>query len=299
MKKMIIIGLAIVHVLFMFADEKSTYIQLLNENKMEQLKAHLESWKIEKPKDPEMFIGFFNYYINMAKKENIVFGGKNPPKKGDYFIISDSKTGEKTGYMYGEINYDPKYAELALTTINEGLQIAPDRLDMHFGKTRLFAELKSFEMQKKQLLLVFDRINVNKYIWYWSDNKLIDDNNQLFINSIHDYIAEWFDLQNDIGFNNAKEISEKLIQYFPNSTIGYNDNALVYAQTGDIDKAEIMFLKGYSVNNNDLVVIGNLAYLYESKNNKSESIKYYKKMLDSGNDRAKEYARKKINKLEQ
>lgn len=293
----VIILLLLINSLFLCADEKSTYLELLQNNKMKELETHLSNWEKSKPNDPEMFIGFFNYYINMARKENIVFGGQNPPKNETMMIISDPKTGEKVGYMYGEVSYDKNYSEKALQIINKGLNLYPNRLDMHFGKTRLLAELKAYEEQRDYLLKVFAIGKQNHNKWQWSDSKSLDKSEQVFIDSIHDYISEWLNSENKKAFECIKPISESLIASFPKSVIGYNDCGLYYAISGDLENAEAKFLAGYNVDQKDEIIIGNLAYLYESKNDIVNAKKYYTLLSKSTNKDSSDFAKKKLSEL--
>lgn len=281
----------------LFADEKSTYIQLLQNNKMDELKTHLEKWEKNKPNDPEMFIGYFNYYLSMASSDKIIFGGNNPPKNGTYMTINDQKTGEKIGYLYGEVTYDRSYAEKALQVINNGLELFPNRLDMHFGKTRLLANLQAYNEQKNYLLKVFNigsKIN-NK--WLWSDSKNLEEPEEVFISSVHDYVSEWLNSDNKVAFECSKPICEVMIKYFPKSIYGYNDCGIFYAISGDLVNAEKYFLGGYQVDSDDDVVIGNLAYLYESKNDKNNAIKYYTLLTKSKDKSTQNYANKKLASL--
>jgi tetratricopeptide (TPR) repeat protein len=297
MKRLVLLFCMVVSFLHMYSQEKEIYLKLLNENKMTELKEHLDKWKISKKNDPEMFIGFFNYYVNLARNENIVVGGKNPPKNDTVLSITDPKTGENIGYMYGEVHYDPYNSEKALQVINEGLQINPNRLDMHFGKAKLLEELHAYKLQKEHLLNVFIIGSQIKNKWLWSDNQAVSDTEDMIVGAMHDYIAGWFNAGNEQAFYCIKDLSEALIKYYPKNAIGYNDCGLFYANTKDLVNAEKYFLLGFKYNSSDDIIIGNLAYLYESKNNINESIKYYKLMEKSKNTDYSEYARKKLLEL--
>ncbi|WP_304223143.1 hypothetical protein [Gracilinema caldarium] len=96
-QKCLIAFLIVLSMVSLFADDKSTYLQLLQANKIQELKKHLEQWEKKSPQDPELLIGYFNYYIRMASKETIVFGGKNPPPGETTMLITDPTTGEKVG----------------------------------------------------------------------------------------------------------------------------------------------------------------------------------------------------------
>ncbi len=55
----------------------------------------LDNWKSAAPDNPEMFVGYFNYYINMARNGTIVLGGQNPP--GDEILRAN------LAYLYGSV----------------------------------------------------------------------------------------------------------------------------------------------------------------------------------------------------
>lgn len=279
------------------AEDKAGYLKLLNANRMDELKTYLESWQQKEPQNPEMFIGFFNYYINLARQENVVFGGQNPPKSGDYLAITDSSSGKQLGYMYGEVSYLPEYSQKALSIINEGLALSPDRLDMHFGKTRLLAELHAYEAQRDYILAVLDLARDRKGPWYWSDGKVFEDGNEGFIGSIHSYVTEWFSDADEKKLAYARDVSARLLELYPESVIACNDSAIAYARLGDLDNAERAFLQAYALDGNDYIVISNLAYISEVKGNKEKAIGYYELMLKSGNRQIVDRAKKRLAEL--
>lgn len=279
------------------AEDKAGYIKLLNSGKMEELKAYLDSWQVKEPQNPELFIGFFNYYVNLARRENVVFGGQNPPKKGEYLTITDSSSGKEVGYMYGEVYYLPEYSQKALSIINEGIALSPDRLDMHFGKTRLLAELHAYEAQKDYILVVLDRARENRSVWYWSDGKAFADGEEGFIQAIHDYLSEWFSEADEKKLAYARDVSARLVEQYPTSVIACNDSAIAYARLGDLENAEKAFLRAYALDGNDYIVISNLAYINEVKGNKEKAIGYYELMLKSGNKQIVDRATKRLVEL--
>ncbi len=292
------LGLSVFLLLFLaglaLGEDKAGYLKLLNADKMEELKTYLESWQEKEPQNPEMFIGFFNYYVNLARQENMVVGGQNPPKKGEYFAITDSSSGKQLGYMYGEVYYLPEYSQKALSVINEGLVLSPDRLDMRFGKTRLLAELHAYEAQKDYILAVLDRAKENHGAWLWSDGKAFEDGEDGFIQAIHDYISEWFSDADEKRLAYARDVSARLLGLYPKSVIACNDSAVAYARLGDLENAEKAFLRAYTLDGNDFIVIANLAYINEVKGDKEKAIGYYELMLKSGNKQIVDRANRRL-----
>ncbi|MCX7948865.1 MAG: hypothetical protein N2509_01990 [Treponemataceae bacterium] len=290
--------LLVVNAVFLFADDKSTYLQLLQANKMQELKAHLEQWEKKSPDDPEMLIGYFNYYIKMASKEALVFGGETPPVRGTAMIITDPATGEKVGYLYGEVFYDRVNTEKALQVINKAIELYPDRLDMHFGKTRFLSLLKAYNEQKDYLLTLFAVGKNNDHQWKWSDGQVLENGKAFFVETLQTYIAEWMDSGNNVAFKCVQPVSEALIEYFPQSPIGYNDCGLYYAMSGDLQNAERYFLAGYQVAPSDDVILSNLACLYEITQDIEKAKKFYTLMARSSDRDAAAYAKQKLSELD-
>ncbi|WP_304223041.1 hypothetical protein [Gracilinema caldarium] len=201
------------------------------------------------------------------------------------------------GYVYGEVTYDKVNAEKAFQVINKAIGLYPERLDMHFGKTRFLASLKAYNEQRDYLLTLFTLGQKNGHQWKWSDGQSLDNGEQVFIEAIHDYIAEWMNSGNQVAFECSKPVSEALIAYFPHNPIGYNDCGLYYAISGDLKTAERYFLAGYKADPTDDILIGNLAYLYESIKDMENAQKFYTLMSKSADRNAAEYAKRKLSEL--
>ena len=67
----------------------------------------LKKWETAKPKDPEMFIGWYNYYVHKSMNE---FVSLEKTQKDDQSLeLHDTGTGKTVGYMNDNIRYAEKY----------------------------------------------------------------------------------------------------------------------------------------------------------------------------------------------
>jgi hypothetical protein len=69
----------------------------------------LNKWEATDSNDPELYVAYFNFYVNKSKKD-IIKLGDNPNGK-DAFQIMDTDTTKKepVAYMYSDIYYDPYF----------------------------------------------------------------------------------------------------------------------------------------------------------------------------------------------
>lgn len=163
---------------FLYSNDKDIYLDLLNNNKLSELKIHLEKWEKKEPTNPEMFIGYFNYYIRKGSKSGVSID--KYPKGEKQLAITDPKTGEIIGYMNDSTIYNYEDIKQALIYINKGLTYTPDRLDMHFGKIHILGEIKDYNTQCISLINVLELSTKNKNKWLWSDNEKIPDGENFF-----------------------------------------------------------------------------------------------------------------------
>ena len=85
----------------------------------------LEKWERENPNSPELYINYFNFYLDKAKREVTAFGIEQS-KKSETEEISHELTVEGNQFA---VNYE-NYTQNAFKKIDEGINKYPDRLDI-------------------------------------------------------------------------------------------------------------------------------------------------------------------------
>lgn len=273
---------------------KDTYVELLSEGQYDELYQHLQEWEKLDPHNAEIYIAYFNYYYYISREENLTIDTRVP--ENDSLALISPETGEEVAYLHGKDYYDEEKVDLALVYINEGLERYPDRLDMHFGKIFFSGQVSRYEIQVDALI---DVLNISSQIdnkWLWENGEELDDGCNFMLENIQTYIFELFNMGNKDQC--VVEISEKIIELYPNTVYPYNNIAAVYVYEGNYQKAIEYFKFAEERHPFDTIVISNIAYLYFLLDDKETSLAYYKKLKEYGDEQDKEFADEQIKTLE-
>jgi hypothetical protein len=271
------------------------YMLLLENNQLDDLYSLLIDWEKEDFDNPELYIAYYNYYIRKGSHSKVSLSSK--PNNSDQLEIKDQNTGEIVGYLYDDINYDLDDIQKSFQYINMGLKLSPNRLDMHFGKIHLLGEIGDFKSQVSAIKSVLELSILNGNNWYWIKSEKITDGKDFLINNLQDYVSQWINYGTNETLNAMKDFSEHEILFYPNETYGYNNLAYYYILNKNIDSALDWFLKAETVNNNDPIVLLNIAKCYADKKMNDEAKIYLKKVIQINDSRYSEYAKIELEKL--
>jgi tetratricopeptide (TPR) repeat protein len=277
-------------------DYRAVYQELLTQKKYDALLVHLQEWEKSEPKNPEMFIAYFNYYINLGATSGISID-KDRKGSGETLQITDPETGEIMGYFNDSISYDVEKVKKGVEYLDKGLSYTPDRLDMHFGKIHILNTISDYHNAGKEL---FDTIVLSKKIhnaWLWSNNEKISEGEKFFLNNILDYYQTWLEVRTETAFNQIIVCAKKQIELYPKNIFAYNVLAVQYSMKQDYPNALEQFLYAKSIDGTDCVVLINIGILYARMNNITKSIENFEQVLEYGNEDEKEYAQQMLEQL--
>ncbi|MFV0536520.1 MAG: tetratricopeptide repeat protein [Dysgonomonas sp.] len=238
----------------------------------------LKEWEGYSTNDPELYVAYFNYYINKSRNEAISITTAPPKNDKETLVLTDTAN-NAAGYLYCNIEFDPNILKRGLDYISKGIDKFPDRLDMRFGKICMLGETGEYESFTKEILKVIDRSAINNNKWQWTDNKLLDNGKYTLIESVQDYILQIYNTEDDNLLKYMKEISEGMLKYYPDEVYFLSDLSIVYMLTKEYDNALDVLLKAYKIAPEDKVVISNIAHAYKVKGDKKNAIKFYKLAL--------------------
>ncbi len=264
------------------ADYKSTFMKLINEKNFNDMAPMLAEWEKASPKDPEMFIAYYNYYLFRDYHEFMTF---EPPEDKN-----------SVGMMVPREQFNIKDVRKGLAYLDRGLALHPRRLDMHIGKIHALGQIKDYRGQRDQILSVIKLIPEHKGKWLWRDGKPeanFDDN---FQSDVQERISNFMRQKPEVR-KYTKEIAELMIKHFPKNVWWYNDIGHYYFQVKDYKSAVNYFLSGEKIDPRDEIILNNIAYTYELSGDKENAILYYKKLTRSKNPEIKKRAEEKVVKL--
>ncbi|MBP1644911.1 MAG: hypothetical protein H6Q16_486 [Bacteroidetes bacterium] len=259
----------------------------------------LDNWEKFDINDPELYVAYFNYYVNKSHQETITLG-QDPQGEAVYQIMDqDSSQKEPVGFLYGGNYYEQNILSKGFEWINKGIEKHPNRLDMRFGKIYIYGQLEDYDNFTKEILKTIDYSSKNKNNWTWSENKPVEDAKKMFLGSIQDYQIQLYKTENDSLLNNMKQIAERILKYYPDHIESLSNLSIVYTIYKQYDKAIDYLLEAYKINPKDFIVLYNIAHAYELKGDVQNAIKYYKLTIEYGDQEAVEYSKEQIKLLEE
>lgn len=254
----------------------------------------LVKWEKTKPKDAELYVAYFNYYIAKATAEQIRME-TTPPDSGEY-AEAKNESGD-TIYLYSTTAYDDAFSEKAFAAIDKGLSYHPKRLDMYFGKAHFYYMRKEYSDQKELLKKVFALHKKYGGKWLWANNTPLENTPVDFEETVHNYIAEWLGTENQTAIECAREIALLFIKDFPDNPVAYNDAGLAYSYLNDLEQAKKYYKAGWECDGGDMILLANLAYVCKNLGETDEAEKYYLLMAESDDKGYADFAKRQLENL--
>lgn len=277
---------------------KKQFNELVSKKDIVEQKNLLEKWENTDSNDPELFVAYFNYYVNKSRSETITLG--QDPKGENVLQIMDQDTTQKEpiGFLYGDTYYNPELLSIGFDWIIKGIEKHPNRLDMRFGKIYMFGQIEDYENFTKEIIKTIDFSAINKNKWTWADNTPVDNPQDFFLSSLQDYQVQLYNTENDDLLDNMKRIAETVLKYYPEHVESLSNVSIVYLLQKKYDKALESLLKAEKLNPKDYIVLSNIAQAYKLKGDTKNAIKYYELTIKYGDEQAIQYAKEQIIELE-
>jgi len=276
-------------------DYKKGYEEILSQRDSTKIIPYLQKWEKATPNDPDVYIAYFNHYFSKSKRTIGVLS-RGEPKSGT-FVLTDS-AGNTAGYMSDTTVYDPILVGKAIASIDKGIAKNPQRLDMRFGKIYVLGQTGDYKTFTSELINTLHYSNkIGENNWKWANNKPIEDPKKLILGAVQDYCVTLYETNDDALLNNMREISETVLQYYPNHVPSLSNIAITYTLQGNHDKALESLLKAEKIAPTDYIILNNIANIYRTQNDKPNAIRYYELVLKHGDDDAKEVATRELKKL--
>jgi tetratricopeptide (TPR) repeat protein len=258
-----------------------------------QLKV-LNTWKKAKPKDPELYTSFFNYYFHLAKKEIINITPDRP--NGESLALTDSLN-KTAGYMGSTVHYDLQHLAKAFEKIDQGIIFFPDRLDMRFGKIYAMGKIEDWENFTIEIIRTINHSKINNNKWLWTNDVEKTDGKLFMLSSIQSYQMQLYNTENDNLLPKMQQIALAVLEIYQDHIESMSNLSVTYFLNKKYDQGIEILLKAEKLSPKDYVILSNIAHGYNLKGNKTKSIEYYEKTLLYGTDEAKAFAKEKIEKL--
>ena len=296
LKKLLPAIFLIVQTGFAQTDFFSEFKEMVQTNDSVSMKKLLKKWEKEKPGDPELFTSYFNYYYLISRNETMVLSGDKIPDDEIIMVLQDS-LGNTAGYMGSKTFYNDTLFNKGIAYIDKGIQLYPNRLDMRFGKVYVYGQRKKWDDFTRELIKAIDYSAKNNNQWTWTLNEPLETPKEFFLGNIQNYINDLFYTGDDKLLENIKQISERVLKYYPNHVESLTNIGVMFLIQENLDESLKYFQKAEKLAPEDAIVLGNIAQVYQLKDMKEKAIEYYEKVLKYGDEDSKSFAREQLEAL--
>jgi tetratricopeptide (TPR) repeat protein len=255
----------------------------------------LRAWEAASPKDAELFIAYFNFYVRKSMTEVVALEVKQ--KDTNSFVLTDTGTGKPVAYLNSSTRYQSGILQKAFGYINKGLELHPTRLDMRFGKIYMLGQAENYQAFAKEIVAAIDYGHTINNAWLWKEGKPLDDAKNFFLGSLQDYHTTIYNTEDDHLLPLMREISEAVIKYYPDHVESLANIALTFLLSGEYTSALPYLLKAEKVSPKDIIVLNNIAEAYKRSGDKANAKVYYEKIITYGNAEEKQDAKEKMKGL--
>lgn len=256
----------------------------------------LQKWEKEFPKDAELYTSLFNYYFNKSKSEILTINSGEPNTDEEVLVLKDS-TDQISGFIGSQINYDESNLKKAFESIQKGIKLYPNRLDMRFGEIYAHSQIKLWSGFTEKIITTVNYSAVNKNNWTWKNHEVKTDGEEFFFNSIQGYQTQLYNTMDDSLLINMQEIANSVLHHYPNNIESLSNLSIGFLINKQYQKALIPLLKAEKINPEDFIVLNNIAFAYKSNLDTKNAIKYYKKVVEYGDSQAISLAKEELIKL--
>lgn len=266
------------------------YERLFGEGKYSELFDHLQIWEAKEPDNPELYIAYFNFYINRSRFSGVSIV-EEKSGSGAVLELLDPETGDIAGYIQDTVQYSNEDIARAIEYLDRGLNCAPDRLDMYFGKIHILNEVELYERAGSTLLFAIEFSKQINNRWLWAGGEYIENGEAVFLESIQDYYGLWLEEETEETFEQVKRCTEKQIELYPDNIFAYNVLAVYYLLKGQYMESLHIFLGAERIDKNDCIVLANIGIVYLRMNEKQKAEDYFNRVLEIGDEQDKKYVR--------
>lgn len=257
-------------------------------------RAVLQEWKKNDPQNPELYVAGFNFFIQKSMQEVLSL---QKTRQGENVLQLLDTTGKTAAYLGSNIIFDDGLLERAMEYIDQGISAFPDRLDMRFGKIYILGQNGNYGDFTREIISTVDQSGANKNNWLWTGNKPVERPKEFMLSTVQEYVLQLYNTQDDSLLDNMAKIAGTVLQLYPDHVESLSDLSIVYLIRGENDKALPVLLKAEKIAPNDFIVLNNIAETYKRLGDYRNAIKYYKLVLNQGDEDAKKVAKAQIEAL--
>lgn len=280
------------------SEEYSAFLKLLRSKDTAAQRKFLAQWEGIGQQDPEFYVCYANYYMNLAKKEVINMTTVPPEAGEESFAINDS-VGNVVGYLRSQTIMDAELSAQSLVWLNKGIARFPQRLDLLFGKVYLFGKQFQYDSFGTTLLSAIEKSVDNQFAWQWSKGVALQDGKQFLFSTCQDYIGQLFEAEDSAAWLWIEPISLALLEIDPKNVPCTSNLAVANMMLQRWEEALIHLKKAHELDPKDDVVLANMGYCNLQLRKKAEAKKYYSLLKKSSEPEYQKLAKEMLQVVKQ
>jgi len=257
----------------------------------------LEKWENDQPKDAELYTSLFNYYFAKSRNEVVLLASGKPPKGEKKVLLVKDSLNKVAGFIDSRIDFEQSNLKKAFESIETGIELYPNRLDMRFGKIYVLGQIKDWRNFTDEIIKTVNYSVINKNQWTWTLNESRGDADVFFLGALQDYQMQLYNTMDDALLKNMQEIANAVLNHYPKHIESLSNLSIAFLVEKNFEKALQPLLKAEKLNPHDFIVLNNIAYAYREMKNNKKALEYYQKVLKYGDQQAKTTAEQEINRL--
>ena len=298
MKKSIVLFFILLVSFRIFADYKSEYDNLLSARNLEGIAALLPKWEKAEPKNPELYIAYFNYYLLKGQRSTHSLDTYKKDNTNSLALV-DQKTNKIAGYLNNNIWYEKEDVDKALSYLEKGLKFGKNRLDMYFGRIHILGEIGEYEKQSQKIIEVLKLGKEINHKWLWSMNEVIPSSKSehFFLISINEYYKALLQKSEPKTFLAAEKACAAQLKLYPKDVEVHNYLALAYIGQGKIQEALNVLLKADKLAKEDYTILFNMASCYETLKQYDKAKECYLRIKKNPDKQVQDMADQKLSEL--
>ena len=282
MKRIVLTILSVITLLPLSAQTKTTQKEYLDRYQLlvsklgasgVGIETLLKRWGKDYPEDTDMLLGKFTYYLAKCQTSSIeVMDAAKYLGNAPTLTLKDS-LGRDVNY-FQVVSYDDELFGKATQAIDKAIELNPDRLDLRLFKISALIgyEKDSPDMALAGLKALIDYNGHSHPKWEYPE---VESGEDLFPSVMQEYCYAFFKIGTPHCFEAFKELSEKMLGYYPNNTVYMTNIGSYYLVCKHDSKAALkMYNKVLKKSPDDYTAIKNCVLLARSDKNTKLERKY-------------------------
>ena len=255
--------------------------------------AVIDKWEKAYPGDAEIFALQANYHFQKALNEEIVLSDTEPDDGREYLLTKDSLGVQR--YLYSEIRINSTELKAAQAALTEGTLNHPDRLDLRLGKITVHLYVNEHDLAVQEVKSALERSLKNQNRWTDTLDEPIETDGVSYLREcIQDYLSQLIEAD-DLA--SAEKMIDDCIMSYPKDAVFLTDKGVLRFYADDLKGALKWFRKASKADPDDMLIMANIANIYEKMGNRKKALKYYGIIAESDDEEFAEIAKSAIQEL--